>query len=346
MQSLNTTALNSGLIFGAAAGQPTLNDPKLNALYLQHCGMITTDVALKWNTIRKASFDKPDWTQGDALVNWATANNIQIKGHNLAWNESNPTWLWRDNTTAPAYGALVAPVTIAQAQGYFEQHITETVTRYKGKIRWWDVVNEPIEPANGRADGMRSKLWMTVFGPSYVEIALRLAHAADPDARLFINEANLERTSLEKNRVFFLALIDKLLARGVPLHGIGFESHLIMWAGTTHEGVMWLLSEIEKRGLEVHISELDVAPLGSSGQALPATTTDAATIDNAVALYVRPYLADVLSFKNVKAITTWQMTDNTSWQFQNQKRPLPFDAAYQPKPFAFEIERAMIDRHV
>ncbi|SHH05655.1 endo-1,4-beta-xylanase [Bradyrhizobium erythrophlei] len=343
MDSLNATALANGMMFGAAAATQVLTDPQYAALYQQHCGIITTDIALKWSTVRPTADFVPNWGPADQLIAWAETNGIMVKGHNLAWNEYNPAWLWSSNSTGPDYGVL--NVAVQDAQRYFDQHVTETVGRYAGRIPVWDVVNEPIEPAHGRADLMRSKTWMKVFGPDYVERAFRRAHAADSDAKLFMNEQVLDRMGCEKNRIAFLALVDRLLGRGVPIHGIGFESHLTLWAGVTHEGVMWLLEELRKRGLEVHISELDIAPLGGSNTALPVATTDTTLIDTRVAETTRSYLKDVLSFPNVKAVITWELADKYSWLIaQGQKRPLPFDDNYQPKSMAAEIERAFQNR--
>ncbi|KRQ99261.1 endo-1,4-beta-xylanase [Bradyrhizobium valentinum] len=339
MDSLNVTARAKGLMFGAAAAPPTMLDPQYAALYQQHCGIVTTDVALKFGRVRPTSM-APNWTDADALLSWAEANGIKVKGHALIWNEYNPAWLWTESATGPDFGALTAPVTVQQAGWYFDKHIVETVGRYAGRIPIWDVVNEPIELAHGRADGMRSKTWMHVFGNKYVNRAFVRAHEADPAAKLFLNEANLERFAYEDHRVAFLALIDRLLDQGCPIHGVGLESHLIMWARATHEGIMWLLGELSERGLEVHISELDVHHAGNTAPALP-TGTAAATIDAAVAAFVRPFLDDVLSFPCVTALMTWQLADKYSWLAGTAPRPLPFDSAYQAKPLAFEIEQAL-----
>ncbi|WP_065755182.1 endo-1,4-beta-xylanase [Bradyrhizobium paxllaeri] len=342
MDSLHATAQANGLIFGAAAGPPLLTDASLAALYREHCGLITTDIALKWGTVRPSSDMAPVWTQADALLAWAEASNIKVKGHTLIWNEYNPAWLWTNSSTAPNYGALTSPIKVEDAKRCFDQHITETVERYAGRIQIWDVVNEAIEPAHKRSDGMRAKTWMTVWGPKYVERAFARAHAANPSAKLFLNEQSLERFNYEPNRVKFLALVDRLLDAGIPLHGVGLESHLIMWAMVSHEGVLWLVDALDRRGLDVHISELDVAHAGASGQAV-ALGSDAATIDAAVAEFVAPMLADVMQFKCVKALLTWQLVDKYSWLYSQHPRPLPFDNSYQPKPLAFAIERALIN---
>ncbi|MCA6108132.1 endo-1,4-beta-xylanase [Bradyrhizobium cenepequi] len=343
MDSLNATALTKGMMFGAAADTPTLSDASYQALYLQHCGLITTDTALKWSRVRPTRDMVPVWTNADRLIDFALANGIKVKGHNLAWNESNPAWLWTSNTTAPDFGVLNVPVDEAAAD--FDRHITETVSRYAGKITWWDVVNEPIEPAHGRADCLRSKTWLKVFGPSYIERAFNLAHAADPNAKLFMNEQAIERWGMEKNRVAFLNLVDSLLGKGVPIHGIGFESHIIKWTGgVSHEGIMWLLGELQKRNLEVHISEFDVSMFGGSNGALDHSVTDPTVIDPFVAAFARPYIRDVLSFSNVKAFISWELSDKYSDLRLDQQRPTLFDENMQPKQLALEVESAIKDR--
>jgi endo-1,4-beta-xylanase len=79
---LNESALNAGLLFGAAAGPPPLSDPAYQALYLQHCGIITTDIALKWLRVRPTRDMVPVFGPADDLINWALANDIKVKGHN------------------------------------------------------------------------------------------------------------------------------------------------------------------------------------------------------------------------------------------------------------------------
>jgi endo-1,4-beta-xylanase len=167
MDSLNAAALRTGMMFGAAAGPPTLTDTAYQSLYLQHCGIITTDIALKFDRVRPTRDMVPVFGPADDLIAWAQENNIVVKGHNLAWNENNPSWLWTSNSTAPDFGVLNVPVDEAAAD--FDRHITETVSRYAGKIAYWDVVNEPIEPAHGRPDFLRSKTCCRPNGQAVLE---------------------------------------------------------------------------------------------------------------------------------------------------------------------------------
>jgi GH35 family endo-1,4-beta-xylanase len=95
---------------------------------------------------------------------------------------------------------------------------------------------------------------------------------------LFFEQA-IKRRGSEKNRVAFLNLVDSPIGKGVPIQGIGFESHIVKWTGgVSHEGVMWLLGELQKRNLEVHISEFDVSVFGGSNGALDHSVADPTVI--------------------------------------------------------------------
>jgi hypothetical protein len=76
----------------------------------------------------------------------------------------------------------------------------------------------------------------------------------------------------------------------------------------------------------------------------PHSITDPTVIDPFVAAFARPYLRNVLSFSNVKALICWELSDKYSDLLQDQQRPLPFDANMQPKLLANEIESAIQDR--
>ena len=85
-----------------------------------------------------------------------------------------------------------------------DPHRTRVVSRYRGKIKTWHVVNEPIDDAKGAVAGLRPSIWLQRLGAKYIDTAFRLAHQADPAAELLINEYDIEcvgerrRCSLEQ----------------------------------------------------------------------------------------------------------------------------------------------------
>src|ERR1700730_4064336 len=57
--------------------------------------------------------------------------------------------------------------------------IQQLAGRYRGRVHSWDVVNEPIEPKDGRPDGLRTAVFLEKLGPEYLDLAYRAARDAD-----------------------------------------------------------------------------------------------------------------------------------------------------------------------
>lgn len=91
---------------------------------------------------------------------------------------------------------------------------------YKGKLYAWDVVNEVIE-SNGQ---LRSSIWSNNFGESFIANAFKLAHAADPSVKLYINDYSIESINAKSTGLY--NLVKKLRGEGVPIQGVGFQTHI------------------------------------------------------------------------------------------------------------------------
>ncbi|TDC00414.1 endo-1,4-beta-xylanase [Nonomuraea longispora] len=270
---------------------------------------VTAENAMKWESVEPER-GRHTWADADALVHNAHRNRQRVRGHTLVWHNQLPAWLTE--------GVADGSITPRELKRILRDHIITQVRRYKGKIRAWDVVNEVVEE-----DGsLRQNIWLTHLGPGYVADAFRWAHRADPHAKLYINDYNLEWNAPKIETTF--SLVKDLQARGVPVHGVGFQGHLGIqydypgdWAN-----VMRRFADL---GLEIAVTELDVRMV------LPVTPEKLAT----QADYYRRALTDCLSVKACKEFTVWGFTDRHSWVpgwFDGEGAACLLDENLAPKP--------------
>lgn len=246
-----------------------------------------------------------DFRRADAVVSLAASNGRSVHGHALIWHRQLPKWLWGRGWRPEELGPKV--------RSFFGLMLG----RYKGRVQEWDVVNEPL---SDDGSGLRESFWLTVFGPSYVEQAFRWADAADPDARLFLNEYGIEEPSAKSDRL--LALLRDLLQRGTPIDGVGFQFHMDVTHPLTDRQVYDQLRRFADLGLEVQITEMDVA-------VPPAFRNDPATLERQAAQFQAVARA-CNALEACTRFTTWGVSDRYTWRGAATV-PLLLDANYAPK---------------
>jgi endo-1,4-beta-xylanase len=251
-----------------------------------------------------------DFSLPDAALAFATANGCELHGHVLMWDKQVPAWV-----TNPA-----VPWTAATLTAVMVDWIDTCVHRYRGKIKLWHVINEPIQDGQSGALNPNS-IWGKVIGPNYIQIALGAAHAADPAALLYINEYSTEWVYPKSNALY--AMAKGLLAAGAPLHGIGFQLHSDTRWPIPQADLITNMARFGALGLRTDVTELDVGVLDFAGTEAQKQVAQAQIYQSAV----NAAKASPSCFN----FTTWGFTDKVSW-LPAGSEGLPFDVNYRAKP--------------
>lgn len=273
---------------------------------------LTPETAMKMQNIHplESSFF---WDDSDTLVAFAEENNMRVHGHTLVWHRLIPDWVTNFQGDSAAWESL------------FENHIKTIVSRYKGKIISWDVVNEAMED-NGQ---LRNSIWLQKLGAGYIARAFQYAHEADPNALLFYNDYGYEWSVTKRNAI--IAMVNNLVNDGIPIHGIGMQTHINYTLSDAAVGTA--ITRLAETGLKVHISELDIA-LNPGND--PNLTPDSALFQQQADKY--RFIAN--SYRQIPTnqqfgITVWGVSDLHSWIRTTYNRPdwpLLFDDEYVRKP--------------
>jgi endo-1,4-beta-xylanase len=327
-------AARDGLFWGAAVQSAQLKpESDFAALVARECSVVVPEWEMKWSALEPKQ-GRPRYGHADAIVEFAKQHQLKIRGHALVWHRSMPKW---------------ARETIKQKSDWnvLASFITATLDRYSGSsFIHWDVLNEVIEPRDGRPDGLRSSTYLHAFGPDYIRRALVLAHEHAPNVRLYINEYGLDYDGqVERNRrTTLLRLIENLKKANVPFHGIGIQGHLYGRGKSkfSQQALRRFLADVAGHGLKITITELDVPEADVS---LPVEERDRRVADE-----VTRYLDVVLDEPAVEGIVTWGLSDRYSWLNAKlrgsgtRNRGLPFDENLAPKPVTRAIAEALARR--
>ena len=322
LASLKDAAQRIGLRYGSAEDAVIEHSPlPYRALFAQQCALYAANMSWKW----MPTPDADDPVREDPNLPFAYANGMAITGGHLVWHEGVPAWA----TQLTEAGQLEAAI---------QRHIDAMARRYAGKVYSWNVVNEGLDPGEGRPDGMRNTVFLKVLGPQYMDFAFRAARQAHVAPLLVYNDYNMEmdKPLHEKRRRALLRLLESFRRGGTPVDAVGLQSHLRLDGSTFDESIYRaFLGEIAAMDFKIMITELDVLDLD--------TPSDIAARDKAVGeLYTR-FLAVALDQTAVISVVSWGLSDRYTWLTAQRSasyaradgmpaRPLPFDDWYQPKP--------------
>lgn len=317
--TLRQLADRRGWLVGVAVDPSYLTNPQYTRLLEAEFNGLVAENAMKWRYL-SAEQGQYDFSGADALMEYAVQHQMAVRGHTLVWDLGLPEWLTQSNLSRDEYKALL------------EAHITNLVGRYAGRILAWDVVNEPLDDQGQ----LRQNFWFQAIGPEYILLAFQWAHAADPDAQLFLNESYAEGMNEKSQGVY--ALVKGLLEKGAPVHGVGMQMHLRLENPPSSEDVAQNMQRLAELGLRVHITELDVRLQDAPGSLDEKLAGQARVVGDMARV--------CLAAPNCDAFFTWGLTDRYSWIpgiTGKEDEPLLFAENWQPKPAYWELYAALRD---
>jgi endo-1,4-beta-xylanase len=300
--SVREQAAASGILIGSGAIRPgDLDIPQFATTLATHFKSLSPDNELKWSWV------EPE--QGvfnlapiDKLVAFAEQHDMVVKGHGFVSSAFNPDWLTR--ITDPNEARRVA-----------FRHFQTIMARYRGTMDRYDVVTEPLSTFGGT--GLTQNYWYNTLGPDYIAELFQIAHRADPQAKLFLNESLVESYPVKRQELY--DLVAQMVHDGVPINGVGIESHQTT-TGPPPGQITGIVNEYKALGLEVAITEMDVHNNDNVTQA---------------EVY-RDYLAEALA-AGVSDVSFWGFTDYYTWTWQPLAKPHIFDKQYNPKPAFYAV---------
>jgi endo-1,4-beta-xylanase len=313
---LREAADGADLLIGSAV-RYALSDAAYSRTLGRQFNMVEPEDSMKWRVLRRneGAFD---FAEGDAIVRFAHAHRMKVRGHCLVWDHDNPEWLTPAQFTQAALARLL------------KEHITIVMQHYAGQVFAWDVVNEAFEQDGKLKDSPwynQPGIGLAQQGTAYIERTFHWAHAGDPSAVLFYNEGGAEAMNTKSDAVY--AMVKDFKHRGVPIDGVGLQMHISRFDFDAN-AVAANIARLTALGLQVDITELDVSlPLEPGGAPRPEDLQQQADI-------YRRVVHTCLQNRGCTAVQTWGFTDKYSWitshTHGSEGAALLFDKNYQPKP--------------
>ena len=320
---------------GAAINENTILglDPKSATIVNSEFNTITPENSLKWMFIQPKP-DKFNFKAADKYVEMGLKNNMYIVGHALVWHAQLADFMQNIENSA-------------ETRKHVDNHINTLVSRYKGKINAWDVVNEAFEE-----DGsLRASVFYKNMGENYIEEVFRITEKADPDADLIYNDYNLYKP---EKRAAVLKMVKNFKSNGTKINGVGVQAHWDLKSPSLEE-IEQIILDIHAEGVSVSFTELDISVLPNPWEMVGAEVTQNFSkfegdtkmnpypngLPDAVQEKLAKRYQDIFNLfvkhsDKINRVTFWGVMDKHSWLNDwpikgRTNYPLLFDRDYQPK---------------
>lgn len=312
-----------GFYIGTIPGGTDISDP----VFCNNLNSVTPENSLKMGPLfRDKKIGEYDFTEADRIVNQALEKKLRVRGHTLVWGKQS------DMFKNPDLRAWLKTFPESERSGRLKElvdnHIVTVLNHFRGRIHIWDCVNEPT--SIGRPGRLDDNVFTKYLGGNYIEDAFRIAHSVDPALKLYLNEQINDYRG--KQAEYFLELLRKLKKDGVPVAGVGLQSHILTRADTAITDLQDFMKKITDMGLEVELTEIDMR----------LRIFDAADDPyEAQGKYYARLIKACMENPACKGVTFWGFSDGWCWidalPFPKPNEPYLFDSELNPKPAFFEI---------
>ncbi len=297
------------------------------SLVSKHFNSLVSENDMKWQPI-EPSPGAFNFGPADAQVSFAKANGIQMRGHTMAWHAQTPDWVFQDANGAPLTPSAASRSLVLQR---LNSHITGVLNHFAPSVATfyaWDIVNEAIDPS--QANCLRVSPWSQLTGTDFIDTAFRTARSILPaSVKLYYNDYN---TSDADKLACLIRLVSGMKARGVPIDGIGHQTHINLF----YPGTVTLSNAIKQiaaafPGIDQQITEMDIS-IGTDNASY-STVTPAVLAQQGYAY--RNYLNAFKALRGlISSVSFWGQSDDHTWLSNGSvvDAPLLFDPSLKAKP--------------
>ncbi len=317
--------------------------PKETELIRRNFNSVTAENCMKCEVIHPYEHIF-DFTLADQFVDNAIANGQHIVGHCLIWHSQCAPWFFIDEN-----GNDVSPEELRKRM---KEHIFTIMAHFRGRVKAWDVVNEPIED-NG---SYRKTGFYRILGKEYIKLAFQYAHEADPDAELYIQDYSM---AVKPRYEEYVRLVNEMIGEGLRVDGIGLQGHLMLDSSPAADYDK-AITALATTGVKLMVTELECSALpnpyadGNSSAEISDRFAYRPEMDpyreglpkNVIKQWENRYLdffKVLLKHRDViDRVTFWGLNDDNSWRNSSpipgrKDYPLLFDRNNEPKPLYYKL---------
>ena len=313
-------------------------DHKVLEIVKENFNSVTPENSMKWMHSHPEYYTYT-FSNAEKIADFTKNNGMFLLGHTLVWHNQVPSYVNEIKDKS-------------RFDLHIKNHIFQLVTRFKGKVDMWDVVNEALND-----DGtLRNTIFLEMLGDDYIEKAFQYANDSDPNVELAYNDYNLWKPKKRKGAI---KIINSLKEKGIRIDAIGIQAHWDLHFPSIKE-IEETIIDLASTGVDVMITELDITVIPNPYELAGIAREEFKKFegdkkwdpyregipDNIQKKLSKRY-KDIFELfvkhhDKISRVTFWGTIDKYTWRNHNpiigrSDYPLLFDRNYNKKPAYYEL---------